>query len=249
VDFSTPVTNTLKNRVTIRKFTDQPIPEQMLLEILRASRRSSTSSNMQTYSIVVVREQEKKKALAQLAGNQKHVETCAVFLAFCADLHRLQFAVGMHGTEMGKNLELTLVSTIDAAIVGMSVQTAAESMGLGTVMIGAMRNHPCDSAELLRLPKGVFVVYGMCLGYPEQASIPPQKPRLSEELVFHFEQYNTQDPSQGLQAYDQALAHHYQQLGRNLDPAAWTGPIAARLKTPPRPHLRAELEDLGFSFE
>ena len=249
MDYTTPVTETMNNHVTIRFFNGDPIPDEMLAAILDAARRSPTSSNMQTYSIIVVRDQETKKHLAPLAGNQKHIETCDVFLAFCADIQRLETAVAMQGVVMAKSLEMTLIATIDASLVGMSVQTAAESFGLGGVMIGAMRNSPKEAAELLGLPQGVYVVFGMCLGWPDPERVPPQKPRLPEELVIHYEQYGQEDPTPGIQAYDDALAEHYGQLDRNQHVAAWSGPIAKRLGNPVRPHLRPDLESMGFSFE
>ena len=247
--FSTSVTETLSKRVSVRAFTDQAIPDEMLEAVLDAARRSPTSSNMQTYSIVVVKKPATKKELAVLAGNQKHIETCPVFLAFCADLHRLEVACDLHGVELAKSLETTLVSTIDAALVGMSVQTAAESFGLGGVMIGGMRNHPQEVAELLGFPEGVYVVYGMCLGWPDEDEVTPQKPRLPETLVVHHERYEAGGEREKLQAHDRDLAEHYERLGRNLDEAAWSGPIAKRLQTPKRPDLRKTLELLGFRFD
>ncbi len=70
------VIDTLNKHVTVRFFTGEPVSDEMLHSILNAARRSPTSSNMQSYSIVVVRDAGKKKKLAELAGNQKHIETC-----------------------------------------------------------------------------------------------------------------------------------------------------------------------------
>ena len=249
MSYSTPVTDVMNNHVTVRFFNGQPIPEEMLQAILDAARRAPTSSNMQTYSIVVVRDQETKKALAPITNNQKHMITSEVFLAFCADIKRLETAVANQGVEMAKSLELTLIATIDAALVGMSAQTAAESFGLGGVMIGAIRNDPKKAAEILDLPDGVFVAYGMCLGWPDHEKIPPQKPRLPAGLTVHYEQYNTADPTAAIDAYDDTLTGHYGQLDRNQHIAAWSGPIAQRLGSPMRPHLRPDLEEMGFSFE
>ncbi|MGB7340090.1 MAG: hypothetical protein WBC91_14435, partial [Phototrophicaceae bacterium] len=186
--------------------------------------------------------------LAESAGGQKHIETCDVFVAICADITRLEIACEIHGETLGKNLENFLVSSVDAAIAGMSVATAAESFGLGHVMIGGMRNHPQKNAETLGLPKGVYVVYGMCLGFPS-ADIPPQKPRLQEDLIIHYEQYDSSDPREKLQAHDQELAEHYESLGRNLNSAAWTGVMANKFKQPKRPNMREELEGMGFKFD
>lgn len=244
--FSSTVADTLSQRVTVRFFHEKPIPEQMLQTILEAARRSPTSSNMQTYSIIVVRDQAVKQQLAVLAGNQKHIETCPVFIAFCADISRLEIACEMHGRSLAKTLETTLVATVDAALVGMSAETVAESFGLGAVMIGGIRNHPREAAELLGCPPGVYVVYGMCLGWPQEEKVPPQKPRMPNELIIHYESYSTADPRPLLAQYDEALAAHYGKQGRNLNRAAYTGVIANRLDKPSRPHLRNTLEEMGF---
>ena len=248
-NYSTPVSETLKMRVSIRNYNDQPIPDEMLREIINSARRSPTSSNMQAYSFVVVRNPETKKILAESAGGQKHIETCDVFLAICADTRLLEKACEMHGTELAKNLENFLVASVDAALVGMSVATVAESFGLGHVMIGGMRNHPKQNAETLGLPDGVYIVYGMCLGFPDTETIPPQKPRLPEELIIHYEQYDSSDPSEKLAEHDKELAEHYESLGRNLSKDAWTGVMSNKFSTPKRPDLRSTLESMGFNLD
>jgi nitroreductase len=164
--YETAVTQTLQNHVSIRAFSGEPVPDGMIDAVLAAARRSPTSSNMQTYSIIVVRDLETRKKLAVLAGNQQHIVQCEVFVGFLADIHRLEMASDMHGQPLAKSLETTLVATVDAALVGMSAQTAAESFGLGAVMIGGMRNQPAAVAELLGFPEGVYMVYGMSIGWP-----------------------------------------------------------------------------------
>ncbi|NQV40732.1 MAG: NADPH-dependent oxidoreductase [Candidatus Marinimicrobia bacterium] len=240
--------NVQSQHVTIRSFTNEDIPEKVLSNILEAGRRAPTSSNMQAYSVIVVKDPAVKKELAVLAGNQKQIETCPVFLAFCADLHRLNKVCELHDVEMTNNLETFLVSTIDASLVGMSVQTGAESMGLGAVMIGAMRNHPGDVARLLGLPPHVYVTYGMCLGWPVKQNIPPQKPRLPKDIVIHNEQYNQTDPTDKIKSHDDELAQHYLALGKNLHSAAWSGVIARSLSGTMRPENLNILTGLGFNI-
>ncbi|MDQ7027783.1 MAG: NADPH-dependent oxidoreductase [Anaerolineae bacterium] len=248
-EYTSPVSASLNKRVSIRHFTGEAIPDEMLRAILNSARRTSTSSNMQAYSLVVVRNPETKKQLAVLAGNQKHIETSAVFIAICADIHRLEIAADMHGKTIAKNLENFLVSSVDAALLGQSVLAVAESFGLGGVMIGGMRNHPKEAAELLGFPKGVYIVFGMSLGFPDEAKRSPQKPRLPEELIIHYEQYDTSDPTEKLRQHDAELAEHYRSQGRGLDDAAWTGVIANRFSTIRRPEMRSVLEELGFNFD
>ncbi|MHA2252852.1 MAG: nitroreductase family protein, partial [Candidatus Kariarchaeaceae archaeon] len=135
---SSSVLETLNKHVSIREYLDKPIPDELLHKMFLAARRSPTSSNLQAYSFVVVRETETKKELARLAGNQKHVETCGAFVAICADIARLEKACEIHSKSLGKGLENTIVAVVDAALAGMSLATVAESFGLGTVMIGGM---------------------------------------------------------------------------------------------------------------
>ena len=246
---STPVTEVLNNHVSIRQFQDKDIDDDLLMTILNSSRRSPTSSNMQTYSIVIVRNPEVKKELAVLAGGQKHIEACPVFLAFCADISRLEVVCELHGQKLAKNLETTMVSSIDAALVGMSVQTVAESFGLGGVMIGGIRNNPKEAGELLKLPQGVYITYGMCLGWPEETLVPDMKPRLPEHVVIHQETYKAETLEEDIKDYNRQLKAHYEAQDRNLSDDAWSEPIAKKQEKPNRPQLKETLESMGFSLD
>ncbi len=246
---SQSVIDTLNSRLSIRNYIDRKIEDEMLDTILNSARRSPTSSNMQSYSFIVVRDQKKKRELAKLAGNQKHIETCDTFVAICADTSRLENACNMHGKSLGKGLETTLVATVDASLAGMSLSLAAESYGLGTVMIGGMRNHPDKVAELLCFPKGVYVVFGMCIGWPDNDKKGNKKPRMDETAIIHREQYDTSDMEKKLNEYDNGLAEHYRGEGRETPDAAYTAVIANKFNQPRRTHLKGTLEELGFKLD
>ena len=117
-------------------------------------------------------------------------------------------------------------------------------------MVGAMRRHPKEVAEVLGLPEGVFVVYGMSVGWP--AGNPREhglKPRLPEELVIHHDTYSDDDALEMITGHNAELAAFYDAQGRNLDPtAAWSGPVARGSSAIRYASLREDLEDLGFSF-
>lgn len=240
------VVDTLEKHVSIRDYTDEKIPDELLEKILEAARRSPTSSNMQTYSIVVVKNHETKKELAKFAGGQKHVETCDTFIALCADISGVDKACQIHDKTLAKSLETTLVATIDAALVGMSLCLAAESHGLGTVMIGGMRNNPQGVADLLGFPQGVYVAFGLCLSYP--ASKTALKPRMKSELIIHREKY-VERTSDDLIGYDKELAEFYRANGKESPDAAWTGVVARQLENTKRPDLKNTLETMGFSLD
>ncbi len=240
---SDTVINTLNRRVSIRNYKKQVISDELLDKIIEAARRSPTSNNLQAYSLIIVKNQETKKELAKLAGGQKHIETCDTFIAICADINRLEIACNMHNKTLYKNLELSMVSIVDAALLGMSLSLAADSFGLGTVMIGGMRNYPKDVAKLLSLPLGVFVVFGLCIGWPE--NIPDKKPRLPKSVVVYNEHYKSDNIEDNLKIYDEELNKYY----NNSIKAAWTSKIANKFSEPRRNDLKSILNEFGFVFE
>jgi len=237
----------LRNRVSVRTFKPEPVREAQVEAVLRAALRAPTSSNIQAYSVVVVRDAGSKRRLSVATGNQPHVAETPVFLAFCADLTRIEGAMNRHGHSLDdNNLELGLVSTIDAALVGMSAYLAADSLGLKGVMIGGVRNDPTEVARILDLPHRVYCVFGMCLGWP--SSSPQQKPRMDYHDVVHFERYRRDGLDRALDAYDAALAEHYRRMGKPTSADSWTGEIGSKFSGPQRDDLRRALGKMGFDF-
>lgn len=251
MSYSTETIALLNSRVSIRKFKTDPVPEDLVQEILNAAFRAPTSSNIQSYSVIIVKDPETRKSLAELTGNQKHVIEAPIFLAFCADLTRIESAMARQGdTIVGNNLEIGLVSSIDASLVGMSAYLAAESVGLKGVMIGAMRNNAVIAASLLGLPQQVYCVYGMCLGWPDEA--PAQKPRMDYSTIVHYERYgalkDNRDLYQTLDDYDESLAIHYKGIGKSTTTNSWTHDMGKKFSPQLREKLRQELKEQGFDF-
>ena len=242
---------TLASRVSVRSYTDEPVTDAHVDAVLRAAFRAPTSSNIQSYSVIVVRDPETLAKLAVVTRNQKHVKEAPVFLAFCADMTRIDTAVRSKGGNIERNnMETGLVTSIDAALVGMSAYIAADSLGLKGVMIGAVRNNATETARILGLPKRVYCVYGMVLGWPDE--VPPQKPRMAYDSVVHYEQYGQTreggavDPA--VAAYDAALAAHYRSRGMTTTDDSWSSDAAKKFMPEPRQNLRAELAERGFDF-
>ncbi len=241
----------LLKRVSVRRYTDRPVGEAEVEAVLRAAFRAPTSSNIQAYSVVVVREAETKKRLAAVAGNQAHVIEAPVFLAFCADLTRIDMALARHGRSVeDNNMETGLVASIDAALVGMSASLAAESLGIAGVMIGAVRNDALATAAILDLPRHVYCVFGMCLGYP--AAVPAQKPRMDYDQIVHYERHGAtradRDAAAALDGYDAVLAAHYRATGRATTDDSWTHDMDRKFHPPLRDRLRQQLKERGFDF-
>lgn len=251
-DTTAPVTDSetirvLHQRRSIRAYADTPVTDAHVDAILDAARRAPTSSNIQAYSIVVVRDPDTKARLAVPCGNQKHIVTCPVFLAFLADLTRVEAAFERFGHNCDdNNLELGLVATVDAALVGMAAYVAAESLGIQGVMIGAVRNRPDEIADILNLPQRAYAVFGMCLGFPAEA--PQQKPRMPSDGIVHRESYDKQASLAALDPYDAALKAHYDAIGKATTADSWTHEVDAKFAIRPRDGLRRQLKARGFDF-
>ena len=102
----TEVLRLLHARGSVRNYKPDPVPDPWVEAILAAGQRAPTSSNIQAYSVVVVKAPGTKSRLAELAGNQQHIVDCPVFFALCADLSRAAYACELHGAEFfGHTLE------------------------------------------------------------------------------------------------------------------------------------------------
>lgn len=220
----------MEAHTSVRRFVDEPIHHDLLETLIEAGTRASTSSNMQAYTIITVTVPEHKKRLAELCADQTQIHQSAVFLAFCADLHRLELCARMHGQDcdaLGLS-EALVVAVVDTALVMENVAVAAESVGLGICMIGAMRNKPFEVREALALPKHVFALAGMCLGWPAERN--ERKPRLPLDAVWHRESYRSDaDLTRSIEAYDAILAAFYGSLGLHPKDPRWSTVMCKRV--------------------
>ena len=115
-----------------------------------------------------MRDDERRAALSALAGDQAHITQAPLLLVWLVDLGRAHAIAAAHEapTEGADFLESAVVGFVDAALAAQNAVLAAESLGLGTVYIGALRNRPAEVAELLHLPKHVFAAFGLVVGPP-----------------------------------------------------------------------------------
>ena len=178
----------LLDRRTIRKYSSEPVDDKLLNELLDMGCRASTTGNMQVYSIVITRDEQKKKELAPFHFNQKMITEAPVILTFCADFNRFNKWCLLRKAEPGYDNFLSFMTgAIDALLVAQTVCMAAESKGLGICYIGTTTYNAHKIIGLLNLPKGVVPVTTVTLGWP--AEKPDQIDRLPLEAVIHKETY------------------------------------------------------------
>ena len=238
---SNPTIELLMSHTSIRQFEDRPLPDGALETLIRCGQQASTSSNLQAYTAIHVTDPERKKRLAELCADQVQIHQSAAFLAFCADLHRDRMCNQMHEAERfdGDYVEALMIATVDVALMMQNVAIAAESLGLGICMIGAMRNNPKAVGALLGLPPHVVAVAGFCIGYPAQA--PEVKPRLPLDAVLHRERYLDDETHRAiLEAYDRTMVEFYASQGMHAGDQRWTNVMAERTG---QFHAREELDE------
>ena len=179
----------MKNRRTIRKYTEQDIPEELLNELLEVAVRASNTGNMQLYSVVVTGDQSNKEKLAPAHFNQPMITTAPVVLTFCADANRFVKWAEQRKAEAGfDNLQTFIASTIDAMLFAQAFCDAAEEKGLGICYLGTTAYNADKIIEALSLPRLVVPIVTVTVGYPVMP-LPEQVERLPLAAVVHQEAY------------------------------------------------------------
>jgi nitroreductase len=178
----------LLNRRTIRKYTSAPVDEKLINDLLSMACRTSTTGNMQVYSIIITRDPVMKRELAPCHFNQKMVTEAPVLLTFCADFNRFSKWCCQRNADPGYDNFLSFfTAAIDALLVAQTFCIAAEAEGLGICYLGTTTYTAGKIIETLKLSSGVVPVTTITAGWP--AEKPDQVDRLPLEAVIHEETY------------------------------------------------------------
>jgi hypothetical protein len=194
--------------------------------------------------------------LAALADEQGFIREAPVFLVWCADLARLDHICHLRSTQHEcQYMDNFLTSVIDASLASQNAALAAESLGLGICYVGALRNYTTAVIKFLHLPRLVFPLFGMTIGYPMKAARPKQ--RLPLDAIVHWGQYNP-DQDTYLDEYDRQMAESGIYKGRQtpypgreeeLDSYGWLEHSARRASRAARTDLRDILIEQGFALK
>jgi nitroreductase len=179
----------LLKRSSYRDFLNKRIPPNILQVVLEAGVHSATAGNLQPYSIIRIMNAETKEKLAKMCG-QNFIGRAPVLLMFCLDLHRNERWAGLEVAPYTATSSFRhfWVSFQDTIICAQSICTAADSVGLSSVYIGTVIDMPAKIQMMLKLPKGVFPVVLVCLGYPKKRN--PPRSKLNVDVIVHQEHYH-----------------------------------------------------------
>ena len=261
LDFSkiqkTATLKSILSRRSIRKFLNKPISKELLTLLLAASQSAPSKSNLQQYSILVIQDQNIKNEISDLIGNTKWALTAPIFLLYLADIRRNIKITNDRGYDhKNNNVDTFMNSVIDAALAMQSTICASESLGLGVCPISMIRNIIEEVKVICKLPKGVFPIAGLALGWPDQKS--NVSIRLSQDIVIHFDKYDEKDLIQKINKYDEIVFKKDpipENKQRHVDlygvakKGTWSENISRQLSVPERSNFKNWLKENGFNLE
>jgi nitroreductase len=158
--------------MSVRSYSDRPIPDEVLQRVLEAARLAPSANNLQPWRLVLVQDADLKQKLIPLCWRQAWIAGAPVVIVACG----LPTRGGIGGYADSRMVDVTI------ALDHLSLAAAAE--GLGTCWIGAFDNEGLKT--LLGIPPDVNVVAVMPLGYPQSPVTSPTKQRKPlDEMIAH----------------------------------------------------------------
>lgn len=206
----------MKQRRTIRRYKEKDVTPALLNELMEIACRASTVGNMQTYSVVVTRDAAMKEKLSPAHFNQPMVKKAPVVLTFCVDLNRFSKWCDQRQAIPGyDNLQWFVTGAVDALLAAQTFCVAAEEKGLGICYLGTTTYNPNQIIDALQLPKLVFPITTITLGWPDE--LPEQVDRLPLEAILHQETYHdySVEDIDRLYAYKESLPENLKFIAEN----------------------------------
>lgn len=242
----------LENRRTIRKFAEEPIDQTTIDAIEQAARQTATSESLSAWSVIRVKDPKLRALVASICGHERIARAPLLYI-FLADQHRNLRIARQKGVDTAggvlESTHLFLQAYDDAVLAVHATETAAESLGLGAVILGAISNGVPQLVEALHLPPHVFPVLGLAIGKP--VKVPELKPRPPIEFQYFDDVYpadeDTPDLVGALADFDKEVHEYYVRRNPNNPLLGFTDYVAglATRKTPKKPF--EEVRERGFA--
>lgn len=162
--------NTILERSSVRSFDgEKRVSKEDLEKILTAGIRAPSAGNIQPRTFIVIRDEEVKEKLYELCENQVFMKDAPVWIVVCLDLHRHLSAAKLTGVDYDFTGILPYTfGVLDAALSLENMVIAAEALGLGSVIIGSIIEHPQRVKEILNLPAHCLALSILCIGHPKK---------------------------------------------------------------------------------
>lgn len=194
---------------SIRRFKKEPLNEDIVSKLVEVAQHTASSNYAQSYSIMSITDVEKKKKIAEI-GKQPYIAESGHLFIMLADQARNAAIVEESGesTDILSSFDKFFIGATDAILAAQNIIIAAESLGIGGVLLGSILNQVDELSMLLDLPPFAVPVLGIALGYPDQE--PQSKPRLPQKFI-HFENNYPKwhNVSKQLEDYDNTVTEYY----------------------------------------
>ena len=239
-----------------RSFKSDPIDAGLLSLLLACAQSAPSKSDLQQYSILVVDDPIVRAEIQKWASFDDWIGKAPAFLIFCGDVRRQRRISEMHGfAHENDSLDTFMNTSVDAGIALATFIAAAEAAGVGCCPISVVRNHMEEARRLFALPKGVYPVAGLALGYVEHDA--DVRMRLPPALVVHKNKYDDSNLENEIRAYDirrhetAPIAPEKQRhagLYGEQERVTWSENAARQMSVPERAGLLDFLRKWGFSL-
>jgi FMN reductase [NAD(P)H] len=255
VEVPDAIASLIDRRVT-RRYTDQDVPDSLLDGLLAAAQSAPAKSDLQQFSVVVMRDRARIKQIADWVGTMDWIATAPVFLMWCGDMRRGQRLCALHDMpHANNNMDTFLNTAVDCALAMAQFMTAADAVGLGTCPISYVRSHIERVSPLLALPSCVYPMAGLTVGWPMFRR--PVSMRLPPSIVVHRERYDDSGLVADIAAYDERRNARDPVAPGSLknndiypprDGVGWSENAARQLSVPERFGFSTWLKTKGFDL-
>jgi nitroreductase len=245
----------MANRRVMRRYQEKPV-DPALIEVLCGVALSAPSkSDLQQADIIVVSDPAQRARLEALLPDNPWLKAAPVFLVFCGNnrRHRLLFE-WRDRPFVNDHLDPFFNAAVDAGIVLATFCTAADRAGLGSCPISAIRNHAAEVSEILGLPRHVFPVAGLGVGWPAFEGV--MSPRLGLDVTVHHDRYDETALRERVAAYDRRreqvqpyrTQRQVERFGQS-DTYGWSEDKARQYSVPERVDFGAFVRKIGFKLD
>ncbi len=170
----------IENRRSIRAYTDEPVTDDALAQILEAGRQAPSGNNTQPWHFIVIRSAEQRAAVARVSHDQKWMNSAPVFIACVGDV-RCRIPE-YDGSPLDEHSELPQLKKllVDMGIGIEHLVLEAENQGLGTCWVAWFTQ--AEIQPVLGVPAGCYVVAVITLGHPVSRPEPRRRRPMAELL-------------------------------------------------------------------
>jgi len=218
----------LNSHRSIRKYKPDPLDPALVREVCEeAIAGASSSGNLNSVSLILTRDPERKRRLYELHFEQEFVLQAPLVITFCADWFRTREWLRLRGARDNFNNLLGYhVAAFDAMILSQNVCLGFEARGLGICYMGTTLHSMAEIAAFLDLPDTCLPVTTIVVGYPDED--PAKRDRLPTAAFLHDETYRLPTAAEIEATYEQREVR------------GWARYMAY-------PELKAEIERLGIT--